>query len=320
MTENQQIGDEAVFINNYVHFQLLVSKYTATKQLIYSLLENSLSVYTCQLETVCTKDGKFPLYKGRDEKRILYISGIALRLEKSQNQKAVEIASAIAKDLSASCGDVFSVKVVPPGWIYLELSQPIIAAWLQNLALGSLGQRRKVGRTDNFTVTNPRRLFAVQYAHARCCSLLQQAHREELIQLRDVLCDTEINFEQQNLQLSNLVAAVWSIFLPNPIPWLNSDAKLRLNHSAEGRLIGELVQVVDDLESDAFGSSVNWEKAALNLSQAFENFWSQCRIWGKVKITSPLLAQARLGLVMATQSVFRLLLEEKLGVFAPSEL
>lgn len=320
MTENQQIGDEAVFINYYVHFQLLVSKYTATKQLIYSLLQNSLSVYTCHPEKIRIENAKFPLYKGRDEKRILYITGIALRLEKSQNQKAVEIASAIAKDLSTSCGDVFSIQVVPPGWIYLELSQPIIAAWLQNIALGSLVQGRKVARTNNPTLANPQRLFAVQCAHARCCSLLQQAHREELIQLRDVFCDTEINFEQQNPQLSNLVANFWSIFLPNPIPWLNSDAKLRLNHAAEGRLIGELVQVVDDLESDAFGSSVNWEKAALDLSQAFENFWSQCRIWGKVKITSPLITQARLGLVMATQSVFKLLLEEKLGVFAPSEL
>lgn len=313
MTEKQQIGDEAVFINNYVHFQLLVSKYTAIKQLIYSLLQNSLSVYTCQAEILYTKDKKFPLYKGRDEKNFLYISGIALRLEKSQNQKAVEIANAIAKSLSASCGDVFSVQVVPPGWIYLELLHPIIAAWLQNLALGNLRQGQKQGKTDNSTNKNPQRLFAVQYAHARCCSLLQQAHREKLIQVRDVLSGTEIKFEQQNSQLSNLVVA-------NPIPWLNSDAKLRFHHPAEHRLIGELVQVVDDLESDAFGSSVNWEKAALDLSQAFENFWSQCRIWGKVKITSPLLAQARLGLVMATQSVFRLLLEAKLGAFAPSEL
>jgi hypothetical protein len=320
MTENQRIGDEAVFINNYVHFQLLVSKYTATKQLIYSHIIKSPSVYTCQPEIQCIKEGKFPLYKGRDVKRILYISGIALRLEKSQNQQALIIANEIASDLSATCGDVFTVQIVPPGWIHLELAHPILAAWLQNLAVGILWEGRDQSRTNNPTITNPKRLFAVQYAHARCCSLLQQAHREELIKLKEVLSGTEISFEQQQPLLSISEPAFWSMCLPNPIPWLNSDTKLRLNHPAEGRLIGELVQVVDDLECKSFGSSVNWEKTALNLSQAFENFWSQCRIWGKVKITSPLLAQARLGLVMATQSVLRLLLKDKLGVFAPLEL
>ncbi|BAY12384.1 DALR anticodon-binding domain-containing protein [Calothrix sp. NIES-2098] len=318
MTENPQIGDEAVFINNYVRFQLLVSKYTAIKQLTYSYIKKSLSVYTCEAENVCIKQGKFPLYKGRDEKRILYISGIALRLEKSQNQKAVDIANAIASDLWKTCGDVFQVEVVPPGWIYLELSHLMLAAWLQHLTMGSLGQQ--ISKTNNLNIINPQSLFAVQYAHARCYSLLQQAHREELIQLQDVLTDTAISREQQKPLLSIAGQALASILYPNPIPWLNNEEKLRLNHPAEGRLISKLVEVVDNLKCDSFGSAINWEKVALDLSQAFENFWSQCRIWGKVKIKSPLLAQARLGLVMATQHVLKLLLEEKLGVFAPLEL
>ncbi|MHC5827514.1 MAG: DALR anticodon-binding domain-containing protein, partial [Nostoc sp.] len=137
----------------------------------------------------------------------------------------------------------------------------------------------------------PNSLFAVQYAHARCCSLVLLAHREGLIKLRK--------------PVSNTSPAFWSVIAPNPIPWLNCDGTLRLNHPDEHRLIAELVQVVDNIECPDVSGSVKWEKVALNLSQAFEKFWSNCRIWGEVKITSPEIAQARLGLLMATQSVLR---------------
>ncbi|MBN3950548.1 MAG: hypothetical protein HWQ38_30405, partial [Nostoc sp. NMS7] len=152
----------------------------------------------------------------------------------------------------------------------------------------------------------PNSLFAVQYAHARCCSLVLLAHREGLIKLREPVLNTS--------------PAFWSVIAPNPISWLNCDGTLRLNHPDERRLIGELVQVVDNIKCPDISDSVKWEKITLNLSQAFEKFWSNCRIWGEVKITSPEVAQARLGLLMATQSVLRYVLEENLGVFAPLEL
>jgi arginyl-tRNA synthetase len=149
-------------------------------------------------------------------------------------------------------------------------------------------------------------LFAVQYAHARCCSLLRLAVREGLIEFWEIESDTKSAFGS---------AIPWK-----PISWLTCDEKLRFNHPAELRLIAELVQAVDNLENPDVMSSLKWEKAALNLSQAFENFWRKCRIWGEVKITSPELAEARLGLLMATQSVLRFLLEEKIGISALAEL
>ncbi|BDI19124.1 hypothetical protein ANSO36C_49260 [Nostoc cf. commune SO-36] len=132
------------------------------------------------------------------------------------------------------------------------------------------------------------------------------AHREGLIKLREVV--------------PNPSPAFWNVISPNPLPWLNCEGTLRLNHPDERRLISELIQVVDNIECPDVSGSVKWEKVALNLSQAFEKFWSNCRIWGEVKINSPELAQARLGLLMATQSVLRFVLEENLGVFAPLEL
>lgn len=108
---------------------------------------------------------------------------------------------------------------------------------------------------------------------------------------------------------------------PNPIPWLNCDQKLRFSHPAERALIAQLVGVVDNFYYPCPSrQTVDWEKAALNLSQAFQTFYSCCRIWGEVKIQTPHLVQARLGLIIITQAVLRLLLQDMFGVWAPLEL
>ncbi|MEH1932868.1 MAG: DALR anticodon-binding domain-containing protein [Nostoc sp.] len=241
----------------------------------------------------------------------------------------MELASAIASDISGICEDVFSIQIVPPGWIHFELTHSTLATWLQSLAVGSSGGgggdgewgsegMGEWGSEGEELITNaqcpmpnaqcpmPNSLFAVQYAHARCCSLVLLAHREGLIKLTE--------------PVPNSSPAFWSVIAPKPIPWLNCDGVLRLNHPDERRLIAQLVQVIDNIECPDVSGYIKWEKVALNLSQAFEKFWSNCRIWGEVKITSPELAQARLGLLMATQSVLRYVLEENLGVFAPLEL
>ncbi|KZL48272.1 glutamate acetyltransferase [Nodularia spumigena CENA596] len=275
-----------------------MSNYTALKSLIHGCLVYALSIDTLNHELISIETKKFPLYKGRDNSRVLYISGVALRLGKSHNQTNLEIASGIVSHLSAQRGDVFSVEIVPPGWIYLELTHRFLAAWLQSLVVTNAGDGGEMG-TSKITRQNSSRLFSIQYAHARCCSLVLLAHREGLIQLTE--------------PIPNLVSA-------EQIPWLNDEQTLRLTHPAEGRLIAELVEVIDNLECPDLSGAVNWEKVALNLSQAFEAFWSQCRIWGKVKVSSPELSQARLGLVIATQSVLRCLLVYKLGAVAPVEL
>ncbi len=314
MTVNPEKKSFNLFINNYVHLSLLVSEYTAIKQLIYSQIINAISIYTREQKNSCIDGEKSHLYKDRNNSRILYISGIALRVSKSHNQQPIEVANGIGSYLSEHCSGVFSIQIVPPGWIHLELSPPFVAAWLQSLIAGSLGrggnikkqESKKESLISNAQILNPAHLFAIQYTHARCCSLLLLAHREGLIKLREPLPDSS--------------PAFWSVIFPEQIPWLDSNAKLCLNHPDESRLITELVQVVDDLEFNDRGGSVNWEKAGLNLSQAWENFWCKCRIWGEVKTLSPDLAQARLGLLMATQSVLRFLLVEKLGVLAQIEL
>ncbi|WP_265584623.1 DALR anticodon-binding domain-containing protein, partial [Coleofasciculus sp. LEGE 07081] len=116
----------------------------------------------------------------------------------------------------------------------------------------------------------------------------------------------------------------WQIVEPNPIPWLKDDVgaddkplPLRLVHPAEWDLIA---QIVDLLDATGALTQVNWVKRGMALSQAFEEFYRNCRIWGEVMNQDPKLAQARLGLVGMTQIVVRSLLQDQLELFSPVEL
>ncbi|MBD2566885.1 anticodon-binding protein [Anabaena lutea FACHB-196] len=261
---------------------------------------NFLSDSTNYMEILCIEDGKIPLYQGRDDEKILYISSLALRLSKSHNSQAMEIASEMVAYLSAHCGEIFKVKIVPPVWIYVELTHLTLADWLHSITVKNTELK---SIENNCSIINTDKLvFTIQYSHARCCSLLRLAHREGLIELVD-----------NSLNLGDFQSA-------QSIPWLDDEQKLRLNQPDEVRLIQQLLKLVDDLVYPDAGSSVNWGKAGLKLSQAFDSFWRNCRIWGEVKINSWELAQARLGLLMATQLVLRSVLETKLGAFAPPEL
>ena len=155
-------------------------------------------------------------------------------------------------------------------------------------------------------------LFPIQYAHARCCSLLHMAHREKIITITSRNSDISRN--------GDINSPCLEVISPQPLPWL-SEAKIYLNRPSELNLLIELIGVLDDLYCpDPTRQSLNWLKVALNLSQAFQTFYSQCRIWGEVKSQNRNLAQARLGLVAIAQSVFRILLVEILDSFAPPEL
>ncbi len=259
----------------------------------------------------------FSLYQAKGCSRFLYISPIAFHLSKVKKIPALEIANAIALLLDSQveycCPQPtsenllqFTFEVVPPGWIHIEVTQPMLAAWLQQLTTYPPQlQNYREKEYCLLTQSDTYRLFAAQYAHARCCSLLQMAHREKLITLKE---------------LPETSSAVFLLAAPSPIPWLN-DQKLRYFHPAELALISQLLATLDDFSGSGASRQLKiWEKAALNLSQSFQTFYSCCRIWGEVKMQTLELSQARLGLVMATQISLRLLLQDKLGLPAPVEV
>ncbi|MEG4347044.1 DALR anticodon-binding domain-containing protein [Microcoleus sp. A003_D6] len=249
----------------------------------------------------------FPLNRSKDRARVLYVSAIALKLAKTWQQTPQTIAAQLAEILEPLCGQDFAVKVAPAGIIELELTDAGLAVWLQRLAQTNLP-------VPESRILSPvvcaDRLFPIQYSHARCCSLLRMAHRDRLISIAqpDVATAPEI----------------WSLIAPNPIPWVDEGDRLRLVHRAERNLISQLIAVLDSLypifEVKNREQPVNYFKLANSLSEAFQIFYSQCRIWGEVKIETPKLAQARLGLILATQSLLRFILENFLNAIAPLEL
>lgn len=258
---------------------------------------------------------EIPLRSLRGETPLRYVSAIAFKLSSFWHRPVIDVATQIAAHLFYSQPENqisahlalqnFTAKVVDPGWIYLQLNDPGIATWLQCFA-GAPPWRINQGNPQCLNPKLPK-LFDAQYTHARCCSLLRLGDREGIIKLK-----------QPN---PNQSPPWFDAASPNPIPWLDSDQKLRLVHQAERNLVFHLLTLPDGLrDSLAPNQAMYWEKSAITLSQAFETFYSQCRIWGEVKTQTPELAQARLGLVMATQALLHLLLQNLLGVPAPLEL
>jgi arginyl-tRNA synthetase len=139
----------------------------------------------------------------------------------------------------------------------------------------------------------------MQYAHARCCSLLRLADQEGLIEL------TNLDFSQPT----------WHWQQPEPIPYLDG-TRLRLGQPSEQKLIAQLLRVI---EAQLDEQPLDTAKLAYHLSQAFLEFERYCRIWGEVKQDHLALAQARLGLIALTQLLLKKLLE-KLCIPSPAGL
>lgn len=229
-----------------------------------------------------------PISRCRDIRQIAYRSAIALQLAPKLGISPLDLAREWVARLPET--EDFAVSVTHPGWIDCQLTDVGLARWLQQWT-------RCPDSTPNTRVPPPANPFPLQYAHARCCSLLRLAEDEGLIDLRMGRDDIEI-------------------VAPAPLPWLDDTCALRLQHPAERVLIGQSIAIVDALENlDEILS-----KQAMKLGAAFEGFYSQCRILGEVKTRDPALAQARSGLVTVTQTVLKSLLEDHFGLPAPMEL
>jgi arginyl-tRNA synthetase len=192
-------------------------------------------------------------------------------------------------------------EIVPHGWINFYLDAKFIADWLGGALFWSQSNVIDEQQSSNRAIyaldrTSPQ-LFPVQYIHARCCSLLRLAARENLITFA-------ANLEQ--------------IKQPQSICWLDSRSNLWLTEVAEHNLLQQLLIVSDSWLENTHVR--RWSKLALSLSQNTAIFLADCRFLGEVKQHYPQKAIARLGLIALVQFWLEKILVEKLRVAAPREL
>lgn len=192
-------------------------------------------------------------------------------------------------------------EIVPLGWINFYLDAKLIADWLGRSLFWSqinvIDRQQSPNRAIYPLELTSANLFPIQYIHARCCSLIRLAARENLITLTTNL--------EQIKQLQS-------------ISWLDPEHNLWLTERTERNLLQQLLIVSDSwLENPDVR---RWTKLGLSLSQNTAIFIADCRFLGEVKQNYPQKAIARLGLIALVKFWLEKILVEKLKVAAPREL
>ncbi len=147
------------------------------------------------------------------------------------------------------------------------------------------------------------RVFAVQHAYARCCSVLALAARQGMISLAP----------SPNSPL------LWQLTQPESLPWQELFTQSEL--LPERNLISQLVTVMDTVVPQSRQTQTReWWRLAEAVSQAWMQLHRDRPVLGDQRQSAHHQIYTRLGLIMATQRVLHLLLEDLLGIYAPSEL
>jgi hypothetical protein len=197
-----------------------------------------------------------------------------------------------------------TVQATPTGHLQFEFNDAAIAHWLNQLISRPFDHFSIPGPQPPPHSLPPSRLFPIQHAHARCCSLLRLAHETQLIQLNHPAAHPH----------------QWQILTPNPFPWLGSNQQFPIDHPAARKLIRQLLLTLDHWS----GRSPQIQKRTFHLTEelakAFQETHRHCQFWGNFRTHQTTQCQAYLGLILATQRGLSLQLQTQLGMDAPTEL
>jgi hypothetical protein len=205
------------------------------------------------------------------------------------------------------------------GWLYARFSGLELSKWLQSLLLAPPFQTEPQPLRISSGASSDPVMFQLQYAHARCCSLLRLAQQENLIHLTP--------------------GDVRLVQLESPVIWQTPTGELQFQTLAEHQLLLALMQFPHSLSPKKiiYGYSqaalpghqtrIEWpppkpylQLQAQQWSHLFLNFYRDCRIFGDVRQAAPDLVTARLALVFILRRVLAFVLETALQAEAPVTL
>jgi hypothetical protein len=265
-----------------------------------------------------------PLFIPSDRSLGTFSSPLLLKLSRGEETSAaqylgVQILQTFAQNAQA---EEFNPKlwVHPEGWLYADFAANYLAQFLQNLitaepTLLSIASTKQVLKTRSTIISSDPVLFGLQYAHARCCSLLHLGAQEKFLPPSDL----EHYFRDCGTSL-----------------WQTNSGELRLQTKAEQALLLALLQFPQSLSPQRVTYSccapmvsgietrliwplppAHLHKQAIAWSQLFSDFHRDCRLFGAVQKNTPQIALARFGLIYIVKNVLTFLLEEIFQVTAP---
>jgi DALR anticodon binding domain len=267
----------------------------------------------------------------------VFTTSIALRLAPILGRTAPDL----AQDLISTQNTCPSLPgKVPPlplfahrnGWLYGIVPDPAQAAWLQALyqlprfaiapdvtqpdlpmVLDTNFSRQTLVGSQQILLGSQKSMLGLQltaqlqYAHARCCSLLRLASSDPSL-------DPSLDY---------CLAPQLESRLATEVSWLDSQQQLWLQDPREKNLLALLAQFPASLSADRcwrgnyWGETweqhclIAWPASTRHLIQvlsqwveAFEQFYRHCRIFSEIKTQQPALALARLGLIAILQKIF----------------
>ncbi len=236
--------------------------------------------------------------------KYLYMSQVAHQLAGKLRSTPIEVCQSFPPMVETINPQVeLLVWYTELGYVYFQLTARSIVTWLDYIHKHKgAGLKSPLSTQSLPTRTRVKELSLAIYAHGRCCSVLRLARDEQLMAF-----DAE-----------------WEITTPN---WLNyagdrpqnllePDRILIFDLPVEHQLIQTLMDVLDGLASDR---PQNLAQLALTLAQSWLEFDRHCQIFGDIKRQNPRLAIARCGLSAISRRYLQVLLEDYLGIKAPTE-
>lgn len=208
-----------------------------------------------------------------------YTSAIALAISQRLNNKAINIAEAIAQTCSQNpeISSQWQLHAFGKGWLNIVLSDQYIFTNL--LALESwqpYGMNYDQGFWQNNRISNHTMLSpppVLQYAYARCCALIRLAYRENLL-LPSILIDSSI-----------ITNAIFTEPLEISLYMQNLAIADFLNREQEHSLVSD--------------HALSRSKLSQALAKSFLDFYDHCRIFGVDRD----IALRRLLLIRITQKL-----------------